>query len=253
MADGLAVVVGIMVGSGIFRTPGTVAALLGRPWLTFVAWTLGGAVGFLGALVFAELATRFPSAGGKYVYAREAYGRRAAFVIGWIEALGIYAAAIAAIGVACGEYLARLCGLSASFVPALGAGFVLLLTGMNLLGVSVGRWAQNLATAAKVLALLAAMAVALMAGTGAGWKGSLPGAPAGVAAWGALALAFQSVIWTYYGYPDAAKIAEEVKDPNRNLPRIFLAGIASVTVLYLLLNAAFLQVLPFEQIATSKT
>ena len=252
MADGLAVVVGIMVGSGIFRTPGTVAALLGRPGLTFVAWTLGGAVGFLGALVFAELATRFPSAGGKYVYAREAYGRRAGFVIGWIEALGIYAAAIAAIGVACGEYLARLCGLPAAAVPLLGAGFVLLLTGMNLLGVSVGRWAQNLATAAKVLALLAALAVAIAAGSGAGWKGSLPAAPTGLAVWGALALAFQSVIWTYYGYPDAAKIAEEVKDPNRNLPRIFLVGIASVTVLYLLLNAAFLQVLPFEQIAASK-
>src|SRR3954471_10712178 len=80
--DGLAVVVGIMVGAGIFRTPGNVAALLGRPGLTFVAWVLGGGVGLLGALIYAELSTRFPQAGGKYVYAREAYGRRAAFVIG---------------------------------------------------------------------------------------------------------------------------------------------------------------------------
>src|SRR5207248_332678 len=104
IVDGLAVVVGIMVGSGIFRTPGTVAALLGRPGLTFVAWILGGAVGFLGALIFAELSTRYPQAGGKYVFAREAFGRRAAFVIGWIEALGTYCAAIAAIGVVCGEY-----------------------------------------------------------------------------------------------------------------------------------------------------
>jgi basic amino acid/polyamine antiporter, APA family len=84
--DGLAMVVGIMVGSGIFRTPGLVAGLLGRPGLTFVAWALGGLVGFLGALVFAELATRHPSAGGKYVFAREAFGRRTAFVIGWTEA-----------------------------------------------------------------------------------------------------------------------------------------------------------------------
>jgi basic amino acid/polyamine antiporter, APA family len=251
MVDGLAVVVGIMVGSGIFRTPGTVAALLGRPVLTFVAWALGGATGFLGALVFAELATRHPQAGGKYVYAREAYGRRAAFVVGWIEALGTYCVAIAAIAVLSGEYLARLCGWPAGVARMLGAGLVLLLTGLNLFGVSVGRWAQNVATAAKVLALLAAIGVAAMAGTGAGWKGTLPGAPTGVATWGALALAFQSVIWTYYGYPDAAKIAEEVKDPNRNLPRIFLYGIASVTALYLLLNAAFLQVLPFERIATS--
>jgi basic amino acid/polyamine antiporter, APA family len=249
--DGLAVVVGIMVGSGIFRTPGTVAALLGRPGLTFVAWALGGAVGFLGALLFAELSTRYPQAGGKYVYAREAFGRRAAFVIGWIEALGIYCVAIAAIGVVCGEYLARLCGWPGTRAQLLGTAVVLALTGMNLFGVSVGRWAQNVATGAKVLALVAALAVAVAAGTGAGWKGSLPGAPAGLAAWGALALAFQSVIWTYYGYPDAAKIAEEVKDPHRALPRIFLVGIASVTALYLLLNAAFLQVLPFERIARS--
>jgi APA family basic amino acid/polyamine antiporter len=249
--DGLAVVVGIMVGSGIFRTPGTVAALLGRPGLTFVAWALGGAVGFLGALLFAELSTRYPQAGGKYVYAREAFGRRAGFVIGWIEALGIYCVAIAAIGVVCGEYLARLCGWPGTSAQLLGTGLVLALTGMNLFGVSVGRWAQNLATGAKVLALLAALGVAATAGTGAGWKGSLPDAPSGLAAWGALALAFQSVIWTYYGYPDAAKIAEEVKDPDRTLPRIFLVGIASVTALYLLLNAAFLQVLPFERIASS--
>ncbi len=255
--DGLAVVVGIMVGSGIFRTPGNVvgsgifrtpgnvAALLGRPGLTFVAWALGGAVGFLGALVFAELATRHPHAGGKYVYAREAFGRRAAFVVGWIEVLGTYCVAIAAIGVVSGEYLARLCGWPASAARSLGAGLVVLFTGMNLLGVTVGRWAQNVATGAKVLALLAAIAVAAMAGTGAGW------APKGLAVWGALALAFQSVIWTYYGYPDAAKIAEEVKDPDRALPRIFLFGIAGVTALYLLLNAAFLQVLPFDRIATS--
>src|SRR5438477_360958 len=133
----------------------------------------------------------------------------------------------------------------------LGTGLVLALTGMNLFGVSVGRWAQNLATAAKILALLAAICIAAAAGSGAGWKGSLPGAPTGLAAWGALAIAFQSVIWTYYGYPDAAKIAEEVKDPARALPRILLFGIAGVTVLYLLLNGAFLQVLPFERVASS--
>jgi basic amino acid/polyamine antiporter, APA family len=108
------------------------------------------------------------------------------------------------------------------------------------------------ATAAKVLALFAAIAVAATAGSGAGWHGNLPAAPTGLAACGALGLAFQSVIWTYYGYPDAAKIAEEIQDPDRALPRIFIAGILSVTALYLLLNAAFLQVLPFERIASSK-
>ena len=244
-------VVGIMVGSGIFRTPGVVAGLLGRPALTFVAWALGGLVGLLGALVFAELATRHPSAGGKYVFAREAFGRRAAFVIGWTEALGIYCAAIAAIAVVSGEYLARLVGWPAERAPLVGALLVALLTGLNLLGVEAGRWTQDLATGAKVLALAAVAVCGLAFGTGAGWSGRLADAPLGLASLGALAVAFQSVIWSYYGYPDAAKIAEEVKDPDRNLPRILLAGILGTTGLYLLLNAAFLSALPLDLLAAS--
>lgn len=248
-ADGLAVVVGITVGSGIFRTPGLVAAQLGRPGLLFLAWALGGVVAFLGGLVFAELATRHPRAGGKYVFAREAYGRRTAFVVGAIEAL-IYCVAIAAIGVVTGEYLARLLARPAQ-AGVLGVVAVLAFTALNVLGVAAGRWTQNVATAAKVLALAVVVMVAGLAGSGAGWRSSLPQAPGGLAVAAALAVAFQSVIWTYYGYVDAAKIAEEVVDPAARLPRIFLVGIAAVTVLYLLLNAAFLQVLPFERMAAS--
>ena len=249
--DGLAMVVGIMVGSGIFRTPGLVAAQLGRAWLTFVAWVLGGALAFLGALCFAELATRHPRAGGKYVYVREAFGARAGFVVGWVEALGMYTAAIAAIGVAAAEFLVRLTGSGTAAIPWLGAALVALFTGVNLIGVASGRWVQNLVTAAKLLALGGVVVVAFARGTGAGWHGELVDPPRGVAVWAALALAAQSVIWTYYGYPDAAKIAEEVVNPGRTLPRVFLGGIAIVTALYLLLNAAFLHVLPLAQIAAS--
>ena len=197
-------VVGIMVGSGIFRTPGLVAAQLGRSWLTFVAWIAGGALAFLGALVFAELATRLPRAGGKYVYARAAFGTRAGFVVGWVEALGIYAAAIAAIGVAAGEFLVRLAGWPPGVTPWAGVGFVVLFTAINLWGVASGRWVQNTVTAAKVLALGGVVVIALARGTGAGWHGTLPSAPQGLQVWAALAVAFQSVIWTYYGYVDAA-------------------------------------------------
>jgi len=249
--DGLAMVVGIMVGAGIFRTPGIVAAQLGRPWLTFVAWIAGGALAFLGALLFAELATRLPRAGGKYVYARAAFGPRAAFVVGWVEALGIYAAAIAAIGVAAGEFLVRLTGWPAAAAPWTGVGFVALFTVINLVGVASGRWVQNLVTAAKVVALGGVVVIALAHGNGSGWHGVLPGAPRGAAVWGAMAVAFQSVIWTYYGYVDAAKIAEEVVDPGRTLPRVFVGGIALAAVLYLLLNAAFFNVLPLERVAAS--
>lgn len=248
--DGLSLVVGIMVGAGIFRTPGLVASSLGRPALTFVAWALGGAMGLFGALIFAELSTRHPHAGGKYVYARESFGRRAGFVVGWIEVL-TYSAAVAAIGVVSGDYLSRLVGWPARGASTVGVLLILALTAVHLVGVRLGTLAQNVVTGAKILALLGVLMVAAFAGSGAGWSGSLPGAPTGPALFGAMAIAFQSVIWSYYGYPDAAKIAEELKDPDRSLPRVFLGGIAAVTALYLLLNAAFVHVLPFERIATS--
>jgi len=189
--DGLALVVGIMVGSGIFRTPGLVASSLGRPALTFVAWALGGAVGLLGALVFAELATRHPHAGGKYVYARESFGRRAGFVVGWVEAL-TYCSAVAAIAVVCGDYLSRLVGWPPRVASAVGVLLILALTAVHLVGVRLGTMAQNLVTAAKVLALVGVLVVAAVAGTGAGWSGSLPGAPTGGAILGAMAVAFQA-------------------------------------------------------------
>jgi APA family basic amino acid/polyamine antiporter len=244
-------VVGIMIGSGIFRTPGLVAHQLGRPWLTFVAWLLGGVLAFCGALCFAELATRHPRAGGKYVYAREAFGPRIGFVVGWVEGLAIYTAAIAAIGVAAAEFVARIAGWPADWTRWIAVVIVGLFIGINLLGINSGRWVQNVVTAAKVLALGGVVVMAFVAGNGAGWHGTLPGAPAGFALFAALAVAAQSVIWSYYGSVDAAKIAEEVVDPERTLPRVFLLGIAIVTALYLLLNAAFLHVLPFDQVAAS--
>jgi APA family basic amino acid/polyamine antiporter len=251
LVDGLAMVIGIMVGSGIFRTPGLVARGLGRPWLTFVAWVLGGALALLGALLFAELATRLPKAGGKYVYAREAFGPRAGFVVGWVEGLAIYTAAIAGLGVVAGEFVGRLSGWPPEITRWIGVGIVALFVGINLVGVASGRWVQNLVTAAKVIALGGIVVIAFAAGSGAGWHGALPGAPTGLSLFGALAVASQSVIWSYYGSVDAAKIAEEVVDPERTIPRVLLLGILVVSVLYLLLNAAFLHVLPFAQIAAS--
>src|SRR5205823_494963 len=226
LADGLAMVVGMTVGAGIFRTPGLVAARLGRPGLTFVAWVLGAALAFLGALCFAELTTRQPRAAGKYVFVREAFGPRAGFVVGWVEALGTNGVAIAAIGVAAGEFLVRLSGRPPALIAPLGVGLVALFTGINLVGVASGRWVQNVVTAAKLLALGGVVVIAFARGTGAGWHGALPEAPVGWGVWVAVALAAHPVIWTYYGYPDLAKIAGEVVDPSRTLPRVLLGGLA---------------------------
>src|SRR6266568_2624911 len=205
-------VVGITIGSGIFRTPGIVAHELGRPWLTFVAWLLGGVLAFLGTLCFAELATRYPKAGGKYVYAREAFGGRAGFVVGWVAALGVAAA----------EFAARIASWPESATRWIAVLIVGAFTGINLLGINAGRWVQNIVAGSKVLALGGVVLMAFVAGNGAGWRGALPGAPTGIAIFSALAAAAPPVIWSYYGSVDAGKIAEEVVEPERTLPRIFL-------------------------------
>src|SRR5712664_304470 len=176
LTDGLAMVVGMTVGAGIFRTARIVAARLGRPGLTFVVWVLGAALAFLGALCFAELTTLQPNAAGKYAFVREAFGPRAGFVVGWVEALGTNGVAIAAIGVAGGEFLVRLAGWPPALIAPLGAGLVALFTGINLVGVASGRWVQNVVTAAKLLALGGVVVIAFARGTGAGWHGELPGA-----------------------------------------------------------------------------
>src|SRR5437763_253585 len=188
LVDGLAMVVGIMVGTGIFRTPGLVAGQLGRPWLTFVAWIAGGALALAGALCFAELATRHPAAGGKYVYVREAFGPRAGFVVGWVEGLAIYPAAIAGIAVVAGEYTGRLLGLEPGHTRWVGAGMAALFTAINLAGVASGRLVQNVVTAAKLLALAGVVVLAFTLGHGAGWHSTLPAAPTGKATLVALAL-----------------------------------------------------------------
>lgn len=244
-------VVGIMVGSGIFRTPGGVASQLGRPGLTFFAWLLGGVVAFMGCLIFAELATRYPRAGGKYVYAGEAFGPRMGFVVGWVEAV-VYIAAIAAIAVVCGEYLGRLIGAPDDAVQWLGVALLVLFTAINLTGVASGRWVQNISTTLKVAGLVVVVIAAFARGSGVGWSTSLPSAPHGTALFGAMAVAFQAVVWSYYGYLDGGKIAEEVVEPSRSLPRIYLGGITLVTVLYLGLNAAYVHVLPLDKVAASK-
>src|SRR5207248_946366 len=177
--------------------------------------------------------------------------RRGGFGWGWLGGAPIDPAAIAGIAVVAGEYIGRLTGLAPGHTSWVGAGLAALLTGINLAGVASGRWVQNVATGAKLLALTGVVVLAFSKGGGAGWSSRLPGAPTGGATLVALALASQAVIWTYYGYLDVAKIAEEVVDPGRTLPRILLGGIGIAAALYLLLNAAFFQVLPIDRIAAS--
>ena len=242
--DGLAITVGIVIGAGILRTPGLIAGYLGNGWLILSVWVLGGVVAALSTLVLAEMAAALPKAGGKYVYAQEAFGPVAGFVAGWSELLVSRAFSGAIKAVAIAEYIIILVGSGSVRLLAVGvvAGYVILHLG----GLKVGTTFQNITTAIKVVVLLAIAAAGIAAGDGSGLI-----APPTIehASLLGFALAYQSVAFAYYGWEDAAKMAEEIRDPGRSLPRILIGGVIAVAVLYLMVNTAYLAALTPQEMA----
>ena len=241
VGDGLAVGVGLVIGVGILRTPGLIAGYLGGPWLILLAWVVGGAMALLSAMVFAEMAAMYPEAGGKFAYARQAFGPIGGFVAGWSEVLvtrGGFPGASKAIVI--GEYLILLTGWGAIRVWAavVVLGFFLL----HLLGLQAGRIFQNVVTTVKVILILVIIGAGLIGGTGASWEPAATISPERGLLLG-LALAYLSISFTYYGWDDAIKMAEEVREPGRKLPRILILGTVGVAALYLALNIAFLSAL----------
>ena len=245
--DGLAITVGIVIGAGILRTPGLIAEYLGNGWLILAVWVLGGVVAALSTLVLAEMAAALPQAGGKYVYAREAYGPVAGFVAGWSELLVSRAFSGAIKAVAIAEYLIILIGSGSVRLLAVGVvvGYVIIHLG----GLKVGTTFQNITTAIKVLVLVAIAAAGIAAGDGSGLIAPITVEHASLLGF---ALAYQSVAFAYYGWEDAAKMAEEIRDPGRSLPRILIGGAITVAVLYLMVNTAYLAALTPDEMAGSE-
>lgn len=247
--DGLAVTVGIVIGAGILATPGLIAGYLGDPWTILGLWVLGGVVAGLSTLVLAEMAAALPRAGGKYVYAKAAFGPTAGFVAGWSEILVTRAFSGAAKAVLIAGYTISLTGRGS--VPVL-AGAVCLGYGLvHMGGLKTGTLFQNVTTVIKVLILGAIAAAGLMAGEGVGFAADSSFTPETSGLLG-FALAYQSVSFAYYGWEDAAKLAEETRDPGYSLPRILIGGALSVAVLYLLVNVAFLNALTPAQMSGSE-
>ena len=246
--DGLAVTVGIVIGAGILRTPGLIAGYLGNPLAILGVWFLGGIVVALSTLVLAEMAAALPEAGGKYVYAREAYGPQVGFVAGWSELLVTRAFSGAAKAVVIAEYLVLLLGRGS--VPLLAAAVVVGFFFLHSRGLRVGRGFQNVSTVAKVLLLLAMCAAGILGGDGRGFGTTMEVAPEFAGLLG-FALAYQAVAFAYYGWEDAAKMAEETNNPGRNLPRILVGGAVTVAGLYLLINVAFLSALTSQEMSGS--
>lgn len=244
------VVVGVIIGSGIFRMPAAVAAEVGSTTAVMTVWILGGVISLCGALSLAELAAAFPRSGGVFVYLREAYGDGLAFLFGWTM-LFVTPAAIGGVALVFAEYFGTLVPLTDVGVRLVAGGVVLLAAGIAYR--SVGGLASLLtaASAGKASAIVVLVLFAFVLGDGSGGSFS-GGAPAAAdARWGGVGIALVSALWAYNGFHDAVSVAGEVRDPGRILPRALFAGVSIVVAVYVAANAAYLYVLPFDALTAS--
>jgi APA family basic amino acid/polyamine antiporter len=246
--DSTSIIVGIIIGAGIYQMAPVIAQGAGSAWGVMIIWVVGGLLSLCGALCYAELATAYPVAGGDYVYLSRAYGRWAGFLFGWAQLTVVRPGDIAVMAFAFATYaraiydpLGGYPGLSQRLLAGLA---VLVLTIINILGVTQGKWTQNLLTAAKALGLLAIVAVAVVS----------PGGTRAVTEVGdfPLVLAFIFVLFVYGGWNEMAYVAAEVRNPRRNIVRALVTGTAAVIALYLLINGAFLYTLGYDRLATSE-
>lgn len=252
------VVIGSVIGSGIFRSPAGIAAKLPGPLPMMSVWVMGGVVAMCGALSLAEIASAYPQTGGIYVYLREGWGRLTGFLFGWAELVIIRAAALGAIATTFAEYLLRVIGRdpalpeNAQLTHYVAALAILVTSAVNIVGVRWGSWILNVTGVAKYGALLFLVLLAFAIGLPSTGGHYLPPVPEGSFSIAAFGLALVSVLWAYDGWADLSFVGGEVKDPERNLPRALIWGAVAVLLIYLLANMAYLAVLPASEIAKSK-
>jgi Amino acid transporters len=265
LLSAIAVLVGSTIGTGIFRTPASIATKVPVESLYLLLWGLGGFFSLCGALTLAELAAALPQTGGIFVYLREGWGRLAAFLFGWGELVVIRASALGAISTVFAEYFLRLLGQpttvtmegavtqSAPAVHYVAAGAILVVAVFNILGIRLGALIQNLTAGAKYVALILLVLAAFAIGAHHPSPVVVPptettGSPS-IALFG---LAFISLLWVYDGWADVTFVSGEVQRPERFLPRTLIIGTLAVIAIYLLANFAYLHLLGINEIAHSK-
>ena len=253
LLDVVGILVGTVIGSGIFIVPATVAMEVQAPSLMMAVWVVGGVLSFFGALTFAELGAMYPQAGGMYVYLRESYGRLIAFLFGWALFLVIDSGSIATLSMAfSSKYLTYFLPLGPWGVKGVAVLFIGVLTAVNYMGTRYGAAVQNILMIIKLGAILAVSIVVLTFGDGNASHFTSPSAGAlsgGLVS--AFGVALVATLWAYKGWEATTFSAGELKNPQRDLPLGLLGGSAIVMALYLLANAAYLWVLPASEIAGS--
>ncbi|HLG58061.1 MAG TPA: amino acid permease [Vicinamibacterales bacterium] len=263
--DAAAIIVANVIGGGIlFRSPAVAAAVPDAPWFLF-AWIGGGVLAFMGAMAYAELAALRPKAGGEYVYLREAYGPLAGFLTGWTSFVAGFSGAMAASAVFLITTLERfvpgianatpLLAIPVPFTPivfsfsrhTLAASAVIAVAAfIHIRGVGPGRFVSNVLTTLKITAFVVFIAFGLTAGAGETSNLAQSAGPVTATGW---LFAFIPVMFTYSGWNAASYMAEEIRDPGRNVPRALFLGTAIVTAVYLLLNVLYLYVIPIGELA----
>jgi APA family basic amino acid/polyamine antiporter len=240
---GSAIMVGIIIGSGIFQTPPPIAKELGSPAAILALWVVGGLLSLFGAFVYAELATMFPRSGGMYVYLNEGLGGRIAFTFGWTYLILIKPFAAAAVGLTFATHFDALLGVSWS-PHAVACAMVVLLTALNAVTLKGSSATAIVLTSLKVLALVAivALGAGLMKGSAANFS-PVPSKPI----WMAFAPVMYGILWTYDGWADVSAISGEVQDPQRLLPRILVAGTAATIGLYVAVNLVYFSMVPIVE------
>jgi amino acid transporter len=257
LLDGICIIVGIIIGTGIYQSSPDVAACVPGPWWLVGVWVAGGLASFIGALCYAELATAYPREGGDYVYLTRAFGRPVGFLFAWAQLWVVRPGSVGAWAFIFAAYANEILPLGdgAATLIVWAAGAIVVLTVINILGVRAGKWTQNVLTIIKVLGLAAIVIVGLAVSpppdAAAGAASTVPAA-AGPFNWMGLYLALIFVLYTYGGWNEMAYVGAEVRDPSRNILRSLMLGTAAVTLIYVLVTLAFMHALGFEGLGASK-
>jgi APA family basic amino acid/polyamine antiporter len=249
--DTTAIVMGIMIGSAIFIVPAEVTREVGSERAALGVWVISGLLSLFGALSFAELAAMLPQAGGQYVYLREAYGHLVSFLCGWTFFLAVQSGGISTVAVGFAQYLADFFPIHPGQQKLAASLAIVVLTAINYRGVREAGWVQSVLTGAKVGAMVAIVALGFALVHGPVYSTVRLPTPAG---WGFLSsfgVAMVAALWAYDGWNNGTFAADEVRNPERNLPLGLILGTAAVMVIYILLNLVYYHVLPLLTVAQS--
>lgn len=247
MLQGLALVVGMIIGSGIFLKPGVVLQNAGSPVMALIAWVVGGIVTLASALSIAEIAANIPKAGGLYIYLEDLYGPKWGFLLGWVQSIISYPASVAAQAIAFATYAANFVSMNTWEQRFLAIGILVFILTLNILSTKFGGFVQVAATIGKLVPIVAILATGFV-------KGMLPGAAGmstvliGKSATGAAIL---GTLWAYDGWIGVTNMAGEMKNPKKNLPRVISIGIIFVIAVYAVFNIVAFNTLPAAELAAS--